>query len=156
MNKLQQAWNDLSGKIPEDRRIIINQIKTPDGTIIVSLHRHDYVSHRDANGYEYSVDGGTEYLKRSVHPSAPPAKEMSVYDDAPFSLIRQHYSRGGRGKNGDQPLKWVPMEKMSDAWLKACIEYNIKLGNGNSFANVMYRRELGYRVDNKITVEDVE
>ena len=41
-----------------------NAIKTPDGTIIESKHRHDFVCHKDKNGNTYCVDGGLDYLKR--------------------------------------------------------------------------------------------
>lgn len=45
-------------------KIILNAIETPDGTVLISAHRHDYRSHTDANGTTYVVDGGTDYLKR--------------------------------------------------------------------------------------------
>ena len=48
-----------------DARIIINAIETPDGTVLISAHRHDYRDHTDANGSYYAVDGGHDYLKRS-------------------------------------------------------------------------------------------
>ena len=46
-------------------RIVLNAIETPDGTVLVSRHRHDYREHTDANGSTYAVDGGSDYLKRS-------------------------------------------------------------------------------------------
>jgi len=155
MKKLQHAWNILSGKVPKNRTIILNQIKTPDGTIIKSLHRHDFVQYKDKNGHVYMVDGGTDYLRRNKIDEAAPYTELSIYDDAPFSLIRQYYCRGGRGKNNDQPLTWVPLEKMSDDWLQACIEYNDERGLGDSFASAQYKREVVYRLANKITVTDL-
>jgi hypothetical protein len=45
--------------------IVYNAIQTPDGTILQSKHRHDYVSYTDKNGQYYAVDGGLEYVKRS-------------------------------------------------------------------------------------------
>jgi hypothetical protein len=129
----------------EDKRIILNQIKTPDGTVLKSIHRHDYVTHTDANGLEYMVDGGSEYLRRTVHEDAP-YEELTVYEDAPFEEIREAFHRGGRGKDGTEPLTWVPMSKMSDEWLLACIEYNEERGMGESFANEMYKKELMHRL----------
>ena len=86
----------------ENKRIIVNQIRTPDGTILKSMHRHDYVTYTDKNGLEYMVDGGTDYLRRNVHESAP-HEEITIYEDAPFEVIRENVCRGGRGKDGTQP-----------------------------------------------------
>jgi len=138
-----------------EKRIILNQIKTPDGTIIRSMHRHDYVTHQDANGLEYMVDGGSDYLRRNRHDSAP-YEELTVYEDAPFEVIRESFHRGGRGKDGTQPLTWVSMSKMSDSWLLACIKYNDDRGLGDSFANEMYTKELMYRHENEIIIEDAD
>ena len=139
----------------EDKRIILNQIKTPDGTILKSMHRHDYVTHTDANGLEYMVDGGSEYLRRTVHESAP-YEELTIYEDSPYEVIRENFHRGGRGKDGRQPLTWVPIAKMSDAWLKACIEYNEDRNMGDSFSNTLYSAELDYRAQNGIFIEDLD
>ena len=49
------------------RQIVLNSIMTPDGTVLISHHRHDYVTHLDKNGELYLVDGGTDYLKRFVN-----------------------------------------------------------------------------------------
>jgi hypothetical protein len=138
----------------EDKRIILNQIKTPDGTILKSMHRHDYVTHTDANGLEYMVDGGSEYLRRTVHEEAP-YEELTVYEDAPFEEIRESFHRGGRGKDGTEPLTWVPMSKMSDEWLLACITYNEDHGMGECFANEMYKKELIHRLyDPELTIKE--
>lgn len=159
-----------------EREIILNQIKTPDGTIIRSMHRHDFVTHVDKNGLTYMVDGGNEYLRRSFHETKlTPFKktlikikslfgikwvdpvqhtEMSVFSDAPFEVIRESFHRGGRGKDGTEPLTWVPMNKMSDAWLLACIKYNSDRGHANCFANTMYEQELMYRQENNISIPD--
>jgi hypothetical protein len=135
----------------ENKRIIVNQIRTPDGTILKSMHRHDYVTYTDQNGLEYMVDGGTDYLRRNVHESAP-HEEITIYEDAPFEVIRENVCRGGRGKDGTQPLTWVPMSQMNDNWLAACIVYNEERGMGDSFANSMYKKEQEYRNEHGITI----
>lgn len=133
--------------------LVCNRIQTPDGTILTSYHRHDYKTYIDKNGLEYMVDGGLEYLRRNVHKEAP-YKELSVYDTAPFEEIRKVYCRGGRGKDGKKSLTWVPLNKMSDEWLKACIIYNKEKGMNKSFASKMYRKELKYRKENSIKIKE--
>jgi hypothetical protein len=136
-----------------EKRIILNQIKTPDGTILRSMHRHDYVTYTDKNGLQYMVDGGHDYLRRNVHEDAP-YEELTIYDDDLFEVIRENFHRGGRGKDGTEPLTWVPMNKMSDSWLLACIQYNEERGLGQSVANDLYKKELMYRQENGIFIED--
>jgi hypothetical protein len=136
-----------------EKRIILNSIKTPDGTVLISRHQHDYVTYLDNNGLVYMVDGGNEYLRRNTHEAAP-YEELSIYSDAPFKEIRKHYSRGGRGKDGKQPLTFVALKDMSDEWLEAAYVYNIERGLGESFANLMYVAEQDYRKQNKIKVDE--
>jgi len=45
-------------------RIVYNAIQTPDGTVIQSKYRHDYVEYTDKNGQYYMVDGGLDYPRR--------------------------------------------------------------------------------------------
>lgn len=123
------------------KKIILNSIKTPDGTILISHHVHDYKSYKDKNGEIYRIDGGHEYLRRSTN--KVPATEMSIYEDAPFEVIRENYYRGTFGEDGHR--KWIPMSEMSKEHLENCIKYNEVRGYGNGFANEMYRKELTYR-----------
>lgn len=136
-----------------ERELLVSRIMTPDGTILTSRHRHDYVSHEDANGEYYFLDGGTDYQRCSVNKE--PAVWLDLYTDSPYEEVRRVYGRAGRGKNGDQPLKWIPLCEMSDAWLEAAIEYNIEK-EYKTFCkeNVMYARELSYRYFNNIKIEE--
>ncbi len=109
-----------------EARIISNRIRTPDGTILESRHRHDYVTYVDKNGKEYMVDGGLEYLRRNVHDDAP-YEELSVYDDAPYALIREVFKWGTRGKGGRQPLTFVPLKDLTNDHIEAILETQIHI-----------------------------
>lgn len=143
----------LTGDKPEDVFIVLNRIKTPDGTILTSHSTHDYKTYIDANGHEYMVDGGHSYLRRNKVDEAP-YEELSVYSDAPFDVIRESLHRGGRGKDGTEPLKYIPLSEMSDEWVKACITYNEERGAGDAYPTQMYRRELLYREEHNISIAD--
>lgn len=81
--------------------ILRNAIQTPDGTVLVSRHRHDYVEHVDKNGHTYMVDGGLSYLRRNVVKDAP-YTELSVYDDGTHETRRatlewgRNYNKEGK------------------------------------------------------------
>ena len=138
----------------EEPKIILNRIKTPDGTVLTSHHRHDYQIHEDANGETYMTDGGMDYIRRSsnkVHPEI-----LDVYSDAPFTKIREALYRGGRGIDGTQPLTYVLLCDMSNAWIENCITYNTNQGFSGSFVSLLYEEELRYRHENNIIIEDTE
>ena len=136
----------------EEPKLILSRIQTPDGTILTSYHRHDYVTHIDKNGETYMLDGGNDYQRTSVN--IEPYKDLSIWSDAPYEIIRENFHRGGRGKNGNESLKWVPLSKMSDEWIKNCIIYNDERGMSKSYANYLYCKELRYRQRMEIKIEE--
>ena len=83
----------------EVRPIIIrNAIMTPDQTFLWSRHVHDYVTHIDTiTGEEYMVDGGNQYLRRSVN--EVPAEDLTVTMDDKFTLIRYAFVWKSYGKD---------------------------------------------------------
>jgi hypothetical protein len=156
------------------KQIVYNAIKTPDGTILESKHRHDYVTYVDKNGSTYMVDGGHSYLRRSV-PTPKPLKwyekilkflniknydtniqydDISLTMDDDFEKIRKVHKRGGRGKDGKEELKWIPLYEMSNSWLDACVVYNTKLNMADNYATKLYLKEIEYRKENNIFIED--
>ena len=142
----------METKFKNTNNIVHNAIQTPDGTIIESRHRHDYVEYTDANGKFYSVDGGTDYLRRGYE--VQDYTEMSLYEDDDIEVIRKVVTRGGRGKDGRQPLTFVPICEMNDEWLEAAIQYNIDYGMGTMVMNRIYKREQEYRKQNNIVIND--
>jgi len=131
------------------RQLIQNSMVTPDGTKIISKHRHDYVTHLDKNGEEYMVDGGLDYERRSSNKI--PGTSTSVYEDDPFELIRENLYRGGRGKNGDEPLKYVVLSEIDDEWLEAIICYEQE-HRPNNFYLKFYIQEQEYRKNNTVEI----
>jgi hypothetical protein len=142
-NGMQETWVTASEQIIEkllSRRLIRNSIQTPDGTILVSRHRHDFVSYTDANGKGYMVDGGLEYLRRSANNDYT---SLDLYDDEPHEVQRDVSLWGTYGKNGDQPLSYISVAEMETAHLEAvlrlcnpttviknCMEKELEMRNG--------------------------
>ena len=70
--------------------LVYNAIQTPDGTIIESKYRHNYVTHKDANGNTYAVDGGLDYLRRA---GPLDYKELSISTND-HNIIREYLTWG--------------------------------------------------------------
>lgn len=99
--------------------IIYNAIRTPDGTTISSRHRHDYVTHEDANGKTYMVDGGLDYLRRSAYDDQV---ELSLTIDDDHERVREVLAWGTYGKNGDEPYRQVLIKDMTSNHLQAVLK----------------------------------
>ena len=90
-------------------KIILNSLKTPDGTVLISRHRHDYRTYTDANGKTYMVDGGLDYLRRSAHADYT---DLSLYNNEPHDIQRKTIVWGTYGINKDQPLQYKTVAEM--------------------------------------------
>lgn len=100
-------------------KIVYNALRTPDGTVLESRHRHDYRTYTDANGKEYMVDGGLDYLRRSAQGDE---FDLSVCLDDEHEAVRVALEWGTRGPNGDQPFRMVKLCDMTDDHIQACLE----------------------------------
>jgi hypothetical protein len=111
---------------------------------ISSNHRHDYVT--CSCGLSF-VDGGVGgYIRRS-----PDATPVVYFDTDPHVLIRNFVRRGTRGKNLDQPLKWVRISEMTDEHLVAVLDYG-----GADWHLKIIADELAYRNTNNIKLSEDE
>ncbi|MDB4408927.1 hypothetical protein N9165_02575 [Akkermansiaceae bacterium] len=119
-------------------QLIRNAIKTPDGTILESKHRHDYKEYTDANGKEYMVDGGLAYIRRSEHEDQV---DMCLYDNEPHEIQSKLLTWGSCGINGDQPMRWIPIVDMDTAHIEAVL----KLKHLNETHKVCMQHELSLR-----------
>ena len=101
--------------------LVYNAICTPDGTVLESKHRHDYVVYQDRNGKEYMVDGGLEYIRRNVYNDAP-YEELSVYTTDGHDRIREVLKWGTYGIDGNQPLTYITLKDMNIGHIQACLD----------------------------------
>lgn len=102
--------------------LIRNAIRTPDGTILTSRTRHDFVSHTDANGDKYVLDGGLDYRRMLGDNLHGGHDDLSVYSDDSFAKKRLAAMWGTRGIKGDQPLTYKRVADMDTDHLIAVLE----------------------------------
>lgn len=101
-------------------RIISNKLITPDGTVLHSQYRHDYVTHLDANGEIYFLDGGNEYVRTSVN--TVPGKIVTVHDTDSHETVREEFAWGSYGKDGKSPLHRILLKNIEDDHIVAILE----------------------------------
>ena len=129
--------------------ILVNKIQTPDGTILESKHRHDYVSHTDANGEYYMVDGGKDYLKRSIN--IIPAIDLTIEDDGSHELRRQYLTWGS---NYDKDMNrlpetiYNPIKDMTSDHITAILEGG--WAKNNPFYEELFKEELKFRIKESV------
>jgi hypothetical protein len=128
----------------DDHAVILrNRMRTPDGTMLESKHRHDYVTHMDANGKEYMLDGGLDYVRCSAHGD----EEMfTLMSDDSHEVIREVVTWGTYGREGDQPITHVKIADMDDDHLQACIDGT--KGYPRPAIRKVMQDELEYRNEN--------
>ena len=103
------------------RRMYSSAMKTPDGTILQSFHRHDYKTHVDTiTGETYMIDGGIDYIRCSVN--QVPAEMLTVYEDDPFEVKREIPVWGTYGKSGKESFRWVSVAEMEDGHIEALLD----------------------------------
>jgi hypothetical protein len=125
-------------------RIIRNAIVTPDGTLLVSRHTHDYVGHTDKNGEYYFTDGGTDYIRRSANVTRE--MERDVYSDDCHTIVREYLEWGTYGRSGSGPLKHVRLKDMDLDHILAILATQGQISNEIRQA---FRNEIKYRIDNE-------
>jgi hypothetical protein len=121
-------------------QIVANRLKTPDGTILHSMHRHDYVTHIDANGEEYMLDGGMDYIRTNVNIVA--GEYLTVYTNDNHSVIREVFTWGTRGPRGDQPIRRIYLKNMDIDHINAILETQIHIPD---WVRTIFENELEYR-----------
>jgi len=120
--------------------IIRNALKTPDGTVITSRHRHDYVTHTDTNGKEYIIDGGLDYIRSSANGDE---EYLTVTIDHAHDDIREACEWGSYGKDGSEPLHYKKLMDMSESHIEAVLS-NVTAINPSIKTAMQYELEYRY------------
>ena len=128
-------------------KILSSKLRTPDGTVLHSKHRHDFVIHIDANGKKYILDGGCDYVRVSANGDE---KLLTVMSDGKHEVIREAVTWGTYGKTGDQPLKYVAIADMETEHLQACVDTQI--GSMRPALLKVMQNEMNYRDARKLKV----
>ena len=123
-------------------KIVYNAIRTPDGTVLHSEYRWDYVTYIDNNGWMYMVDGGTDYLRRNGAKEGYEYEELSLYEDDYIGDIRNVFTWLTYGKDGSEAPKRILLKDMTTEHIKAiCAHPQYKAMHG------IFSRELFHRED---------
>ena len=128
---------------------LYNAIRTPDGTILKSLHRHDYKTYTDANGLEYMVDGGRDYLRRNEYPFAP-YTELSVSLQDKHDKKREHFTWGTRDKCNSLPVKEILLKDLSDNHILAILRTQALTSPVES----LFKNEIMFRLTHNLYIEE--
>lgn len=128
--------------------LVVNALITPDGTRLQSYSHYDFKEYVDANGKTYMVDGGLSYQRRSANGDEID-DSLYLHEDE-YAVIRDQVTWGTYGKNGDQPLRFVPVSEMSNDHIQAVLATQKHMHPHLSEVLVM---ELEYRIENSIKIE---
>ncbi len=128
--------------------IVAKWLMAPDGTMLPSFYNHDYRTHEMPDGRVTTVDGG----RNEIYSTNTNWKvtDMTVYNDDPLEVRRRFFCRLNIGAEGRDSPTWIPLFKMSDAWLEATIEYML---DGRDYTPI-YAEEKLYRKSHGIEVPE--
>ena len=118
-----------------ERELVYSALKTPDGTILESLHRHDFRAHDDKNGKRYIIDGGLSYVRSSMNGDE---EYIAVYSDEPFEKVRQYAFRLIAGKK-------VTLAEMDEYHIEAALLWLEDSGKEETVPYRLLRLEKAWR-----------
>jgi len=119
--------------------MVRNAMRTPDGTLLQSRHRHDYVTHTDANGKQYVLDGGLSYVRSSVNGDE---EWLTVTLADSHEQIREACDWGTYGIAGDQPLSYITLCDMTTDHIEVVLKNGLSI---NPAIKIAMEHELVYR-----------
>lgn len=128
------------------KQLIFNSVICLEcGEQLITRHTHDYRTCSCPN--EAMIDGGVEGYTRYGAKDLEKLQLFQIWDNDKFEVIRFYLCRGGRGINGDEPLKYVKLKDIDDDWLANIIDYEQEHRPNNRFLK-FYKKEQKYRKRN--------
>jgi len=129
--------------------IVHRKLICPDGTELVSRHRHNFVTHVDkTNGKTYMLDGGIDngYFRVSVNGDE---KIVEITSSHPFEEIRNNLER-----YNERSKTYVKLKDISNEWLENIITWFIEKELDKAKVFLIYLEEKLYRMENEIYVPE--
>ena len=135
--------------VDHDSNLLAVKLICPDGTVLQSRYRHDYVEHRDAvTGEVYMIDGG-RYTPRATYDSE--CQLMFVYEEDDHSFVREEFEWGMWDE--ERGYIFVPIGKLSSPHVENLETYFLVY-----FDRVpqWLKNEQNYRKANNIFIEEYD
>ena len=128
-------------------QLVLNSIKCPDGTILESRYRHNFVRHVQEDGREYFVDGGFEYQRIGHSDDDYENLSLTVLDD--HSIIRERFKwtrqLDADGNHLTEP-QTIILKDITDGHLQALLSWT---SSGYAWwINYVFVKEKEYRDEN--------
>lgn len=125
-------------------KLIANRWIAPDGYVLQSKHRHDFVVYGDC-----FVDGGLDYCRIGGD-----LEDFCVYSDDPHEAKRKAFKWCTYGKDGKSIPKWITPAQMEEDHIWAILKTQ-----GESLPEHIYDMfldEIKFRKGTLATKEDLE
>lgn len=116
------------------------------GESLVSYHRYDFK--QCGCKHQTFIDGGLSNPRYGAVPYDKRHVE-TIYSDDDFTIVRRYASRGSKGKDGKEPLTWIPLYQMTNSHLE-----NVILYGGAAWHLELISKELQYRREHNIVIEE--
>lgn len=142
-----------------NRQLVYNAVRCLScNEVLVSYYGHDYKTCSCDN--QTMVDGGNNY-QRYGGKDLNLVETIAYFDDDPYEVVRTVATRGTRGKEMNEPLKWITLDKLTDNHLQAIVDY-YALHQGDKVLNPreknwhlkLIHKEIEYRKENNISIPE--
>ncbi len=117
-------------------KLIVSSVRCPDGTVLISRHRHDFVCHNDTvTNKKYCLDGGNDYFR--FVGDLTDCEDLCIYSDTPHEELRKKVTWGVARQGFNEYIK-------ASVLSRAHIENIIKDGYSGGIVDVL-KAELLWR-----------